>query len=119
MQPMVDFKEIAPLIEKAMEYQNKGYGTVFVYLQGHIAKLSIDLCPHGWSFSKLPDHELWIYLTVGDGFCKEDVQQRITDIQYIMDTQLTVEQHEAMVQRINEEFERKQYEKLKEKFGDV
>lgn len=115
MQPMVDFKEIAPLIEKAMEYQNKGYGTVFIRLFGHTEHMAIHLHPYGWVAGTRAEHSIYLPL---DTECNEqDVELRIHDIQYIMDTQLTVEQHESILAHNKERAEKEEYERLKEKYG--
>lgn len=120
MQVMAGINLLQPLLDKAMEYQNEGYGTVFIDIHGQCATLDIRIFEFGWSFSSISGDckTFTIHLSEEDGFTIDRVNEVIDELQELMDTSVTIEEHVKEQEAIKAERERKQYEELKLKYGN-
>lgn len=116
MKVMAKFNLLKPLLEKAMEYQNKGYGTVFIDIHGHITNLEIDIHPFGWCSQNGAEYTFNINIS-NESFSEVKVGYIIQEIQDLMDNSVTAEDYEEKQRLIKEDSDRKKYEELKKKFG--
>lgn len=116
MPKMIEFKELQPLLKKCYEFQNKGYGTVFINLSGHVGDVDISLHTHGWISHSDGDFNNSLNIKADSKF-KSDIQATIGRIERFMYDMETKEQRDARIKKVNEDAERKRYEELKQKFG--
>lgn len=117
MPKMIEFKELQPLIKKCYEFQNKGYGTVFIHISGHVGTIDISLHTHGWVASSDADFENSLNIEADSRF-KSDIQKAIQRVTVFMRNLETKEKKDARIKKWIEDSERKRYEALKKKFGD-